>query len=106
MVGSTKLARDDDANPIQCLGLGTVQYVAYTDTAAAIPNAVGTGTKVVRVYCTTDAHVAIGAAPVATTLLTPISAGIPEYFKVVGGISKVSAVRQAASGTLFVTETI
>ena len=87
----------------QAIYLGTVQKKAYTGTAAAIDNAVGAGTSVIRVYCTSDAHIAIGAAPVATTADTPISAGHAEYFGIGSG-EKVSAIQQNVGGDLYVTE--
>jgi hypothetical protein len=79
------------------------QSVAYTGTAGTIANAVGSYTKAVRVYCTTDAFVKISQSPTATSADVPISAGIPEYFAIHPG-EKVSAIQQSAGGTLHVTE--
>lgn len=83
--------------------IGTTQKIAYTDTAGVIASGVGADTKLVRIWCSTDAHVAVGAAPTADTDDMPVSAGIPEYFAIDPG-QKVSAVRQSSSGTLYVTE--
>jgi len=80
------------------------QSVAYTGTAGVVTNAVGTQTKLIRVICTTDAYVALGAAPTATSSDIPIAANVPQYFRAVPGVTKVSAIRQVTSGTLFVQE--
>jgi hypothetical protein len=82
---------------------GISQSVAYTDTAGTITNAISAQVQVIRVWCTTIAHIAIGASPTATTSDIPVPANTPEYFIVPPG-SKVSAIRSADSGTLYVTE--
>lgn len=99
----TKLARSLGGDPIHALRPKTTQSVAYTATAGTISNAVGSKTTVVRVYCTTDAHIAIGTSPTADTDDMPIAADQPEYFKV-NPSDKVSAVQQASGGNLYVTE--
>jgi len=100
----TVAAQDDNGNYIPAFGLGTVQTVAYTGTAGAISNAVGSSTRMVRVWCSTDAHILIAASPTADTNDTPVTGKAAEYFKVRGGIDKVSAVQQSAGGDLYVTE--
>lgn len=85
--------------------LGTPQKVSYTGTAAAIANAIGAGVQKVRVYCTTDAYIAIGKDPTATTSHTPLAAKTAEYFTVAEG-EKVSAIQDAANGVLHVTEIV
>lgn len=82
---------------------GATQSVAYTGTAGTISNAVGAQTYQVRVWCTSQAYIAFGASPTATTSDIPIPANTPEYFTITPG-QKVSAVRDSTSGTLFVTE--
>lgn len=88
----TTMPLDTFTRSIPVLGLGTVQNVAYTGTAGTISNAVASGTQIVRVYCTTDAHIAIGTAPTATANDSPVTAGQAEYFKIKGGTGKVSAM--------------
>ena len=83
--------------------LGTTQVVAYTGTHGAITNPVGAGVRKVRVVCTSIAHIAIGAAPVATTSDAYMPANLPEYFTINPG-EKVSAIQVAAGGNLHVTE--
>ena len=82
---------------------GTTQTVAFTGTAGTISNAVGSQTRVVRVYCTAAAFVLIDNAPTATTAAVPIAANTPEYFVCTPG-QKVSAIQQSAGGNLHVTE--
>jgi hypothetical protein len=82
---------------------GTTTKTAYTGTAAASA-AVGAGVSIVRVVCTTNACIAFGTAPTATTSDIYMAAGVPEYFAIPEGSSyKVSAVRIADSGDMYVT---
>jgi hypothetical protein len=83
--------------------LGTTQNAAYTGTAGTITNGVGQGIQKVRVVCTTDAFVAIGTSPTATTSDAYVVAFSPEYFTCAPG-SKVSAVQVSTGGTVYVTE--
>lgn len=99
----TDIAQDRSGRPIPALRLGAVQTAAYTGTAGTISMGVGGTTKVVRVWCSTDAHIAIGQNPTATANSTPVSAKQAEYFKVRRG-DKVSAIQQSSGGTLYVTE--
>jgi hypothetical protein len=86
--------------------LGTTQHVAYTGTAGEITNAVGGQTMKVRVVCTTDAFVRIGApGDTANTNDAYIVALDPEYFTCTPG-QKVSAMQVASNGTLYVTECV
>lgn len=97
------MARDAGNHPIPALRPGAVtQSVAYTGTAGVITNPVSS--TVVRVYCTSDAFIAIGTTPVATTAWTPVTAKVPEYFRVIPGVDKVSAIQSSAGGTLYVTD--
>ena len=85
---------------------GASVKVAYTDTAgttAALP----AGTSVVRVMSTTDCFIELGTAPtaVADTGMYMV-AYMPEYFECKDNSAlgaKVSAIRAATSGTLYVT---
>ena len=92
------------------IALGSIlanQNISYTGTAGVIANAVGGSTgdwRIVRILCTTQAFVAIGASPTATTSDMPIGAWAAEYFVIPGGW-KVSAIQSSAAGTLYVTET-
>lgn len=81
----------------------TTQTVAYTGTAGTISNAVGAYTHIVRVVCSSNAYIAFGAAPIATTGDVYMQAGVPEYFIITPG-QKVSAIQASAGGTLSVTE--
>lgn len=88
---------------IPAFPLGTTQKIAYTDSHGVIANGVGEDTRLVRVWCSTDAHIAVGSAPVATTDDMPVTGSLPEYFAIDPG-QKVSAIRQTESGTLYITE--
>lgn len=85
----------------QALRPFNTQSVAYTGTAAAISNPVGS--SVVRIMCTTAAFIAIGTDPTANSGDMPVPANSPEYFRIQPG-EKVSALRESVSGTLYVTE--
>ena len=80
--------------------LGTTQSVAYTGTAGAIANVVGASK--VCIWCSTDAHIAVGSAPVATTSDKPVTAKLDYVIDIEPG-QKVSAIQQSAGGTLYVT---
>jgi hypothetical protein len=82
---------------------GATQNVAYTGTAGVVSNGVSDGVFQVRVNCSTDAYIAFGAAPTATTSDIFMAAGRPEYFTVSPG-QKVSAVQASSGGTLSVSE--
>jgi len=81
----------------------TVQKVAYTGTAGTISNSFAAGIQRIRVLVTTDAYVAIGYSPTATTNDMYMTGLVPEYFTVSQG-QKVSAMQVASGGTLNVTE--
>lgn len=82
---------------------GTTQVASYTGTAGTISNAVGSQTRVVRVWLSTAGYIAFGAAPTATTSDIPMPANTPEYFIIAPG-EKVSAIQSASGGNLHVTE--
>ena len=83
---------------------GTAQKISYTATAGT-SNAVGAQTRAVLVSVTSDAHVKITqAGTAATTSDTLIKASWPPIVLGISPGDKVSAVQDAASGTLYVTE--
>lgn len=82
---------------------GTTQNVAFTATAGTIATGVASTTRCVEIYTTTDAFIAIGAAPTATTSSKPHPLGQALVYKIAAG-EKVSAVQITAAGTLYVTE--
>lgn len=98
-------ALDRRNNPVpNALKPGTTQKVAYTGTAGTIANAVSS--NVVRVVCTTDAFIAVGAAPTATTAGMPVFANTPITLGVIDGVDKVSAIQSASGGDLYVTNMV
>ena len=80
----------------------TTQKASFTGTAGTISNAVNS--SIVRVVCTSAAYVAIGSAPTADANDMYVAADQPEYFRVIPGSDKVSAVQVSAGGDLYVTE--
>lgn len=81
----------------------TTQTVSVSGTSAAVTNAFGAGTTVIRIVSTTDCHIRFGDAPTATTNHMLLPANVVEYFAVSPGV-KVAAVQRFAGGTLYVTE--
>ena len=86
---------------VQALSPVTHQKKAYTGTAGTIDNAVAS--SVIRVVCTSNAHIKIGASPTATTNDVYMAANVAEYFRCSPG-DKVSAIQVSAGGDLHVTE--
>lgn len=79
------------------------QTVSVSGTSAAVTNAFGSGTTVIRIVSTTDCHIRFGDSPTATTSHMLLPANVVEYFAVSPGV-KVAAIQRSTSGTLFVTE--
>lgn len=82
---------------------GGGQSVAYTGTAGAISNAVGSQTYAVLLVATTDCYIVFGKTPTATTADTMIPANTALVFRIRPG-EKVSAVQVSSGGTLYVSE--
>jgi len=80
---------------------GTVQNVSYDTSTQS--SAFGANTTMVRLVATTDAHVAFGSNPTATTSSLRLVAFTPEYF-LVDPSTKIAAIKNATAGTLNVTE--
>jgi len=99
----TKQLVDSNGHVVPIFEDGVTQNVAYTDTAGVITNPVADGVRLVRVWCTTNAHIATGSAPTATTANKPITGLVAEYIPLEPG-EKVSAVQVSANGSLYVTE--
>jgi hypothetical protein len=99
----TKSFIDSNGRPLPIFWPLTTQAKAFTVAAAAIANAVGDEVRLVRVWATTDCHIAVGITPVATTADMPVTAKVETYIPVNGG-DKLSAIRITADGTLYVTE--
>jgi len=98
--------RDENGHVFPLFRRGTVQKITYTGTAGVIANAVSAECQAVLIWCGTDAHIAIGAAPVAVAADDwPITGKVEVMVRVEMGESfKVSAIQQSAGGTLYVTE--
>lgn len=94
---------NQNEQPIQCLGLGTVQKVDVGGTSAATASALAATTRVIRVAVSTACHISVGSSPTATTSAHYMPAGCVEYFRVEGG-EKVAFIQSASSGIATVTE--
>jgi hypothetical protein len=83
---------------------GPGQVVAYTGTHGVIANPLPPGAAAVWIFCTSVAHVKIGASPTATTADFPIPANVPVIIPLFqnNGDLKVSAIQSAAGGNLHV----
>ena len=99
MADNSSLGRDRTGTPVQAFPIGTTQTVAYTGTAGVTTNAIGT--SFVRIVCTTDAFVATGTAPTATTAGMYVPAKCPEWFPINPG-HKVSVIQATAAGTAYI----
>jgi len=82
---------------------GGTQSVAYTGTHGAISTAVGSQTRNVLVYASSDCHIQFAKTPVATTadMFLP---GSMQIFLTIHPGEKVSAIQASAGGTLYVSE--
>ncbi|MDI3563571.1 hypothetical protein [Bradyrhizobium sp. Arg816] len=61
------------------------QAPVTTSGTSAQSSAFSGDTKMARFWCDTQSAVAVGANPTATTNNMPLSAGVPEYFRVQPG---------------------
>lgn len=81
----------------------TNQTVSVSGTSAAVTNAFGSGTTVIRLVSTTDCYLKFGASPTATSSDILLPANVVEYFGASPGV-KIAALQRSSSGTLYVTE--
>ena len=99
----TKVTRDENNFPYPAFRMGTVHKIAYTGIAGVTAAAVSEKCKLAIVWCSTDAHIAIGAAPTAAVTDRPVTAKVDVLIKL-NTDDKVSAIQQSAGGDLYVTE--
>lgn len=108
------LARDKWNAPVQALGLGTSQDLAFTTGASVtVAAALAKDCQVVRLVADQDCRVSIGpfASVSAATTSARLSGGIPEVFRVpieqsIGASIGVAVRGVTSSGTLNVVELI
>ena len=102
----TTAAKDAKNADISAFGLSTVRTVAI-GSGNLESETITDGIVLIRVWPDVDCHVVTGSAPEATTSLTPLTAKVSEYFKIKGGLDKVSVIRKGSDdGTLYITEMI
>ena len=87
-------------NPLRII---TNQTVSVSGTSAAVTNAFGTGTTIIRLVSTTDCYLKFGATPTAVSTDMLLPANVVEYFGATPGV-KIAALQRSTAGTLFVTE--
>jgi hypothetical protein len=101
----TTLKQDSNYNVMQIVGFGTTQSIAIG--ASSVQSAAtALDTDLVRIVCTSDCNVAIGANPTASATTSAfLPAGIVEYVEITGG-QKVAVIQKTggSAGTLFITE--
>jgi hypothetical protein len=73
--------------------------------ASAQSAATASGTKYVRIACTSAAYIAIGANPTATSSSMIVPANTAQIFKC-NGSDKVACLQVSAGGVMSVTEAI
>lgn len=83
------------------LTLTNAQLIAYTGTAGVVSNPIKS--EMARVTLSTTGYIAIGASPTALTTDHRMQGGVTEIFNITYG-DKISAIRDADSGTLYVSE--
>lgn len=106
-MAKTTLAQDAFAHPIQALGWGTVENLAFTSGASAQSVELSSETRVVRLCADVDVWVVIAADPTASsTAGVRLPAGAVEYVRIPPTMAtpKVAARGIAASGTLNVVQ--
>lgn len=94
-----KIHLDSSGHPTPVIFPGASQKVSYTASSA---QSQAINTTVIRLVSTTDCFVAIGENPTATTSDMFIPSGNVEFFAIQLN-HKVSAIRSAADGDLYIT---
>lgn len=79
---------------------GSTKSLAFTDTAAAVTGLLVD--KWYRLIATEDCFIHFHAAEDATTSHMFLNAGVSEFFYT-GNLTRISAIRSTASGTLYLT---
>lgn len=88
--------------PIMRIVDASTQSVAVSGTSAQSA-AISGSTGYVRLFATTMCHIRVGSNPTATTSHMPLAPFVPEYFVVPSG-TKIAAIQNSSSGTLYITE--
>jgi hypothetical protein len=96
----SRLARDSNSAPIQCLRPSTTQTVSISGTAA---NASAVSQRITRLYSNVDCFYSVEGT--ATTTATPLPAGMIEFIHTYSG-DVISIITSGDSGTFYVTEMI
>ena len=115
--GPQTLPLDRTGRPIMVLKFGPAMYITYDGSSRAgisfdgsadsVFNSGQVGTSIIRIWCDTDAHVAIetnvGAIPTATTRDTPISSGVAAFVKIASSNDRFAVIQKSSAGTCWFT---
>ena len=96
----SRLARDANSAPIQCLRPATTESFAVSGTAAASS---AVTQRVVRIMCDVDCFYTINGT--ATVTSVPLPASTIEFIHTYVG-DTISVITSSASGTFYITEMI
>ena len=94
----SRLARDTNSAPIQCLRPGTTQTVSVSGSAAS---STAVGQRVARIVATVDVHISISGT--ATTSSYYIPANTVEFIHTYDG-DTISFITDGSTGTAYVSE--
>lgn len=90
------------AGTYQAIFPGATQSIVTSGTSQQL-TAWALATTIVRVICSADCFIAVGANPTASSASIFLPSGTVEYFGVIGG-QKLAVIQSTASGTLYVLE--
>ena len=94
----SRLARDTNSAPIQCLRPGTTQTVSVSGTAAS---STAVGQRVARIVATVDVHISISGTATVSDYYIP--ANTVEFIHTYSG-DTISFITGGSSGTAYVSE--
>lgn len=80
---------------------GSTVALGYGATTVSDSSAIGA--EVVRVVCSTDCLISVGAIPTATVSSAFLLAKTAYFFRVVSGVDKVGAIQSATTGIIYIT---
>jgi len=94
----SRLARDTNSAPIQCLRPGSTQTVSVSGTAAS---STAVSQRVARIVATTDVHISISGTATVSSYYIP--ANTVEFIHTYSG-DTISFITDGSTGTAYVSE--
>lgn len=92
----------DPFQSFDAIWLGPSQIIS-TNSSSQQSSAVGSNCSIVKIFCTQDCYIAIGANPTASATTAFQPGGIQDYFAIQAGW-KVAAVQVSVAGIIYITE--